>query len=330
MAAAVAALLLPGTALAARTHRVKTPAETLWYAQLKGTKGFSVNLTVESGRTPRVSAERDRSKRTIQAVTYSIHRRVIGPDGALHLEFGDGDRFVAHFVARSAQHLRPSRGCQGAQTVLEDGAWVGTFEFRGEGGFTQVHAHRARGWIIRKPAQTCPKGANRPIQLEPEATTEEAKTLGLIAGTTSAATVFHATRREEGSTEAGEGKATFFAQAERRVGGVGIVSSALTFAAPASTFTTPNAVSPGSEVMLTPPAPFSGSGTFHLQGPSSASWTGDLAVELPAFGRVPLTGPQIAAGTCEGTHCTLTLPPALRPYGRAPFTVSPVGTEAAS
>ena len=54
----------------------------------------------------------------------------------------------------------------------------------------------------------------------------------------------------------------------------------------ASTFQVPNLAEPLTEATLEPPAPFSGSATFHLDTPKTASWTGDLAVELPGLGKL--------------------------------------------
>ncbi len=45
---------------------------------------------------------------------------------------------------------------------------------------------------------------------------------------------------------------------------------------------------------LSPPAPFSGQGTFS-RGASSANWSGNLTVDLPGHSDVPLTGAGISA-----------------------------------
>lgn len=76
----------------------------------------------------------------------------------------------------------------------------------------------------------------------------------------------------------------------------------------ATAFQVPNLAEPLTEATVSPSAPFSGSATFHLDGPKTASWTGDLAVELPGAGEVPLSGEGISAGLCHGpSHCTKTL-----------------------
>jgi hypothetical protein len=74
---------------------------------------------------------------------------------------------------------------------------------------------------------------------------------------------------------------------------------------------------------VSPSAPFYGSASFAIDPSGHGEWTGDLAVELPGYGRVPLTGPKIAAGLCETKACTPTLPRSLRPRsGARKFKVS--------
>ena len=81
----------------------------------------------------------------------------------------------------------------------------------------------------------------------------------------------------------------------------------------------PNLAEPLAEATVAPPAPFSGSATFHLDDPKTASWTGDLAVEMPGLGKVSLTGDGIEAGLCSGlSNCTKTLPKDLQPVLEAP------------
>jgi len=61
------------------------------------------------------------------------------------------------------------------------------------------------------------------------------------------------------------------------------------------------------EATVAPPAPFTGSAAFELESPTTASWTGDLSVEIPTLGTVDLTGPGFQAGACAA-HCAKTFP----------------------
>ncbi len=82
---------------------------------------------------------------------------------------------------------------------------------------------------------------------------------------------------------------------------------------PEGGFVSPHPDLPLSAAKVSATAPFSGSAAFELTSPHHAEWTGDLAVELPGYGRVPLTGPKFRAGLCETKACTPTLPKSLRP-----------------
>lgn len=64
---------------------------------------------------------------------------------------------------------------------------------------------------------------------------------------------------------------------------------------------------------IEPPAPFSGSATIEAPSRATATLSGDLTVDLPAAGEVPLTGPGLVAGLCRDYACTRSLPKALRP-----------------
>jgi hypothetical protein len=48
---------------------------------------------------------------------------------------------------------------------------------------------------------------------------------------------------------------------------------------------------------VSPPVPFTGSGSFLRNPDGSTSWTGTLAVDLPGLGSVPLTGGKAELAT---------------------------------
>jgi hypothetical protein len=50
-----------------------------------------------------------------------------------------------------------------------------------------------------------------------------------------------------------------------------------------------------STAILTPPAPFSGSGSFQRGADGSTTWSGSLAVSFPGMPNVALAGPQFTA-----------------------------------
>jgi len=134
----------------------------------------------------------------------------------------------------------------------------------------------------------------------------------LVAGDERASVLFQA-RREEPPKGLHGPSMTFSESVNgRKAGNFSVGYSAFFFfeGDAATVFQAPNLA----EATIAPPAPFSGSATFHLEDPKTATWTGDLRVELPGIGKVPLTGEGIGAGLCNGpSNCTKTLPRDLQP-----------------
>ncbi len=90
-----------------------------------------------------------------------------------------------------------------------------------------------------------------------------------------------------GASERG-GKAGYLAEIEQTVGSLGVFRGVFVHASPA-TFAFDNALSSAG---VTPPPPFSGSGSFQRAPTGAKSWTGSLAVSFPGAPNVPLTDPR--------------------------------------
>ena len=82
--------------------------------------------------------------------------------------------------------------------------------------------------------------------------------------------------------------ARYIAASEQSAGQIAVYRLALAFAPP-RTFIFDNALSSAS---FTPPAPFSGTGSFQQGAAGPRSWSGTLAVSFPGAEGTPLTGPQ--------------------------------------
>jgi hypothetical protein len=52
--------------------------------------------------------------------------------------------------------------------------------------------------------------------------------------------------------------------------------------------------------VLAPPAPFSGSASFHRDAATANRWSGNLTVDLPGHSNVPLTGPRVKSTLVAG------------------------------
>jgi hypothetical protein len=191
------------------------------------------------------------------------------------------------------------------------GIFRGTIAFHGERGFTTVKSRSAHGQIDVDPRVRCPKPKHPPH--EPKQTLED---LGVE--------YLNATREEKngdslsfsafatGLKLPGHGPVTdFSATYTHRRGKLSVSASTTKLGEEAGllSLTAPNGTP--TEATVTPPAPFSGSATFKLESPTTASWIGDLSVEIPTLGTVSLTESGFWAGACAA-RCTNTFPPGFR------------------
>jgi hypothetical protein len=240
-------------------------------------------------------------------------------DGRIDLKIGGRGHFHGRLVTKSTKTEEPEKGCKGNPSTTEEGFFVGSFVFHGERGYTTIQAPRASGAIIRRGAIDCQittgpgrhSGSSKKGQQASEKAAEMDE-FRLVAGKRKGDLVLLATREQvpPGSKHT---MSTFEVTAEGpKVGAFDVYRSAFvvdTGSDAGSNFLTPNQQEPLAEAVIEPPAPFSGAATFQLEGPKKASWNGDLAVELPGAGKLPLTGDELYAGACRGhSNCTATLP----------------------
>jgi hypothetical protein len=315
--AAVAVLGLPGSALA-KPGFYKVKASTTESIQTRAADGYRLSLVVFRRRL-RMSVDKSIGHGGIVLTSYLLHRRLpAGPNLHFRLDKeADVDlRFVPDQVT---EHEYPN--CTGGSEITERGHFVGRFSFRGRDGFSRFDAHRVAGSIVRTAAGTCRKernpngivtvgisGSKTGSASVPEGTLE------LIAGTGDRRINFVGYRFEETNALPGvpQSFGNFVAWIERREPTYTVSSTAFADGAKEE-FVSPDAEEPLSAAKVSPGAPFSGSATFQMTSATHGEWSGDLAVELPGYGKVPLTGPKIAAGLCETKACTPTLPKSLRP-----------------
>jgi len=321
--AIVGALAAPAGASAAKPRRFRQKPSVSTELRMRGTHGFRVDLsTVDAGG---VSLSATRGAETASANYFSLkrHLRNAFHAGRLNVKVGHLGHFRGRFVPTSTEEERLEPGCKGVRPTVEKGFFVGSFDFRGERGYTAVHSHRVRGTVTRRPGGVCTYPGRlwhvspHQAKVEKERRRNE---FHLVAADEKANVLFQA-RREEATKD--EPPQTTFQVSIRgkRVGDFQVSYFAVDFgfeAEPETTFQVPNLAEPLAEATLAPSAPFSGSATFRLENPKSATWTGDLEVELPGLGKVPLTGGDIDAGLCKGTSCTKTLPKDLQPVLEAP------------
>jgi hypothetical protein len=325
------ALASCGGASAASRH-YRRPASAVAEVELRGAHGFELRLvafdhSMDLSVTKGVTLGEE-------GVTYSSRRPTVSTGyfngSSLDVRVGRLGRFLAHFVPTSTKSEGDNGECRGNPPTIEQGHFVGSLDFRGERGYTSAHTHRALGTVTRIASARC---VVRSPRFRP------GDEFRLVAGDKKADTILQASR-EEVSSGSKVTPTSFLASVASKSGNLAVVHSAFVLdfhAHPGATFRTPNLAEPLAEATLQPPAPFSGSAIFRLEGMRRATWTGDLTVELPGLGRVPLVNDGVQAGLCQGrSNCTETLPPRLAQiferktgFGARSGTISIVGTRSA-
>jgi hypothetical protein len=298
--AAVLVAAIPGSATAKPGYFVFGPGRGADFS-LRGSNNYKIEVQA-----------RPAARRTHQQV-YVIARN--GPSSVTYAVFGSlgaDDSIDAHLphVGRIAVRFHPvhlTRGrradnCKGRPSFVEHGYFRGRIELRGERGFTLVDRASAPGRVTRHFRQVCDneeggghEHANRGFDLT-----------ALVAGRKKGGRVlqFVASRAEIGSSP---GNPSFAADSVRRREGMTVISSVSLSGEP-DQFVAPRPdATKVAEVM--PPRPFQGAATFTLTSPTTASWEGDLGVELPGVGPVSLAGPDFWSALCELSGCTKTAPP---------------------
>jgi hypothetical protein len=312
-AVAVAALLIPGAAGAAAPgeHPVSRGAkpEVIESFKAQGTNGYTLNVTLLEQKRLVISAEAPVGAHGSSEAIYTTPAPQSPGSDDIKARIGSLGKIDVSFVAESTKKANPKLpGCTGGESVIEKGHFVGEISFRGEQGFTQVQAARAAGTVISDTAPNCKHVKASPHEeaaAEKEAAKGEAQSesVDLNAVLGHGKIRFAATRTQIKAKGKSQTFSSFTAVAGRNRGKLQEVSLVLLLFEKGSTFVSPEPLFPTREATVTPPAPFSGTGTFVRESGKSASWSGDLAVELPGFGDVPLAGSDSKASMCQVPAC---------------------------
>lgn len=271
--------------------------------------GQTVALTVSRGHGSRL----DRSAKRSSATTYLAHGKVTPT--SIQASFADRGRIAVRFQPAGRQ-VRATRhaGCRRSSDGLIGrlGVFVGDLRFRGEGGYTSAEVHRVHGGSINlaaliaclvaaaKPGQhVLQSSVSQPLRLPAFGTVPHLQ--GARSDTPGVAThPSHGPRRTTliaddklplsrttfGAEQRGGGRTRFLAIDERSEGSIGIVRFAIATGSRSAFAFDDRLASAG----VTPPAPFSGKGTFQHGAGSEKSWSGSLAVSFLGAPHVPLTG----------------------------------------
>jgi hypothetical protein len=289
---------------------------------LTGANGYEVTLHLEDRRRLRLDAVKtDPRHGTVSSVFYSLKAPQPPHSDDIKARIAGVARIDVRFVPTKTTKAPPEEGpeCGTGSLTTESGHYVGTISFRGERGYTRVRARSAPGSVERQAPHKCKQP--KAVKHDPAVEKEEAETVDkleeeeqkgkaeetgevqMTAIDRRREIVFASTRKELQAGGKDTAQSTFEAFRFRHRGRLEEDSIVVQFASKGSPFKLPDATHPTDEAVLSPSAPFSGSATFRRPSPNSVTWTGNLKVDLPAFGTVALTGPRVEASLCLVSDC---------------------------
>jgi hypothetical protein len=237
----------------------------------------------------------------------SVNYHVPGHGGAnrVSANFGRFGRVSVRFRPDGPPKQEGGYGskCKGRRTTRQEGKFVGSIRFR-EQGFIAVHEHSVRGTVFRSYRLVCQVGRGA-RHLKRRRFLEKGYSLSAVPKGRPAApwlSVFKEDPNKHSRIHWSSEDANYIASATERRGRMTVSRSASATAEPETFAVDPLGEDP-TNASVAPPAPFTGTARFEATPGGGSSWTGDLAVELPGMGTVPLTGGSYQASLCRGFDC---------------------------
>jgi hypothetical protein len=302
LACAGAALLVMPPAASAKSGYYVTEPYHFETVHFRGTDGYIVSLFAFDAKHLILQAIRFR-RSGVQSAAYTVPRRGSKGD-QIHASLGTLGRVSLRFRASGPPEAQrePGNVCKGRAATRQKGRFVGSLEFRGEGGFTSVRATGARGEVSRSFKQVCkrlrePRGGGLG---------RKAVSLGAYVKGDPERAFFSVYELAHTSSLVSENVSYSASAAEQR-GRMAITRSASAFAEPPTFAVSGPSVRPIA-ASVAPPFPFAGTATLE-HGPGKAlSWSGDLSADLPGRGPVALAGPSFTARLCRKDLSCVCLP----------------------
>lgn len=304
---ALALLATPAGAAAKPGFSVERPRTRIEFA-LPATNGYRISVSTapgESKHSPSVFISASKGTR------YTVHymaRGLATTDGTVKTKLPGVGRIAVRFNQLKVTREAAADNCKGRDSVIRHGEFEGMIELHGERGYTAVHSRTAHGEITQSFRQVCDQ--REPGHAE-EGSGSSFRLKTLVAGQEGRRALSFSVSRFDFGPKFGEPVVSFYASSSIHHHGFFVSTS--TFAdAKAATFVIPDPAGVLENASVSPPAPFHGTADFHLDSPTTSSWTGTLSVELPGLGDVPLAGTGFWSALCEDLTCTKTLPPNVR------------------
>jgi hypothetical protein len=279
MAAHAALAMAPSLA-----HAARSPGRASDAFRLRGSHGYELDFDIG----PTFSHISVSSSRPATGLVSYAKLGSAAPGGSRTVvRFGKTGLADYRFIPSGGPKMRKlSPRCSGRPAVTIRGTFVGTFQFHGEDGYTEVRARRAKG-TREFPAETrCTHPARHHRQHHVDHGRE--RTIAVFsAGDPTDGLALSAIRFP------GKPAMTLISADQRETReGMQIGRSVFLSAPTAGAFT----FDPGlGSATLAPGAPFSGSATYTRLDDYTTRWEGPLAVAFPGMPEaVPLTGPKFS------------------------------------
>jgi hypothetical protein len=325
MAVAIVVTALVAPPVATAKPPTKVVAGSKWISvELPAKKGWQASVgAVVGGRAGASEISISVNGPDHESVQYGVHGRV-SKDGAIVAKFPGLGRVNVVFDQEKVKKLNDivEPGCSAdRETLSRKGTFRGRIDIHDPGVLGTIDRRATPGSILDFPAETCPTPKPAPHgagsrKVEAEETVESGRSGpdSLYAGRKlDGGDLFFSATREGGGPFGTKAAPRFNFIATFSKNHRGLSTFATASASPAkSGFTVTESAGAPTEATVEPPAPFHGSATFELESPTTASWAGDLSVEIPTLGKILLTAPGTWSILCEGTVCTETLPAGMR------------------
>jgi hypothetical protein len=309
--AVLALFALPAGVAAKPGYSVEAPQRQAEF-KLPATNGFRVTVSAaEAQPKGRPSVYIIASKGRRESVTYFV-TSLGGEEDVIDAKLPGVGRISVRFEPTKMTREAPADNCKGRPSLVRLGLFRGTIELHGEHGYTSVDRDSAPGTITNSFRQVCDQGGPGSHGADPGNSFHQETLFAGLRKSPERDYGFTASKVDLGPLFGGP-TVFFSADATTRGTGFTAIHSVSASGGPAQ-ISTPQPIGTPGDVTVTPPSPFHGSGLFHLDSPTSSSWTGDLGVELPGIGPVALAGPQFWSAFCAESSCTDTLPRGVRVF----------------
>ncbi len=276
------------------------------------TKGYHVRVSADGGTRkmrPTIYVEASKGH---ESVNYVTHGRV-GSNGVLDVKLPKIGRIAVRFKPKKVTRQALADNCKGRATVVRHGTFRGIIVLHGEQEYTELHRYEAVGTVSRSFRQIC-----RQSEVGRQSPHASARLTYLLAGAKDGrqSLGFTAIKTDLG-TKFGT-STSFMAYSQTKREGLQVLSQ-ITVEGKASGLSTSGPLESFEDATVEPPDPFGGSAAFHLDSPTTSTWTGTLNVDLPGIGRVVLAGDRFWSALCGEDVCTKTLPPNVRVVVQSAF-----------